>query len=341
MRKRKCFTSVALSLLVFLLVVQPASAAPNDSRKKQAKRLKAQVTSIDRRLSIAVEGYNQAQVQLSKTQAEIRANTQRISKAERDLVRNKYKLNDRVRNIYKRRDSNLLEVVLGSKNFDDFLARLDLLLRVATEDARLVKKITLYKKEIERRKTLLKQEEREKKSALAHSTQEKSRIEKECRRRESLLANVEGEIRQIAQREIDNPERLRNVSRDGNSAIRVSRGAPRSSHGGVVGIAMQQTGKPYRYGAAGPSAFDCSGLVQYCYAQKGVSLPHSSRAQYGCGTHVSRNQLQAGDLVFFGSPIHHVGIYVGGGNYIHAPHTGSTVRVAPLNRRDYAGATRL
>jgi cell wall-associated NlpC family hydrolase len=78
----------------------------------------------------------------------------------------------------------------------------------------------------------------------------------------------------------------------------------------------------------------------YVYAQLGVSLPHYAASQYTYGTHVSRDQLEPGDLVFFGSPIHHVGIYVGNGDMINAPHTGAVVRIQPLNS-DYAGATRI
>ncbi|MDH4139710.1 MAG: NlpC/P60 family protein [Coriobacteriia bacterium] len=103
---------------------------------------------------------------------------------------------------------------------------------------------------------------------------------------------------------------------------------------------MRYLGAPYRWGASGPNAFDCSGFTMFVYSQVGVSLPHSSRAQLGCGERVSRSDLQPGDLVFFGSPIHHVGIYVGGGNYIHAPHTGAVVRIDPLSRGDYSGACR-
>jgi cell wall-associated NlpC family hydrolase len=77
----------------------------------------------------------------------------------------------------------------------------------------------------------------------------------------------------------------------------------------------------------------------FVYRQAGVSLPHSSRAQIGVGERVSRDNLQPGDLVFFGSPIHHVGIYVGGGMMIHSPHTGAVVRIDPLHR-NYSGATR-
>ena len=79
----------------------------------------------------------------------------------------------------------------------------------------------------------------------------------------------------------------------------------------------------------------------YVYAKLGVDLPHSSRMQYDCGTHVSRSQLEPGDLVFFGSPIHHVGMYVGDGNMINAPYTGVNVRIESMDRSDYTGATRV
>ncbi len=93
-------------------------------------------------------------------------------------------------------------------------------------------------------------------------------------------------------------------------------------------------------GAPAPAALTVRGLVMYVFAQLGVSLPHSAAMQYDSGTHVSRNQLEAGDLVFFGNPIHHVGIYVGNGDMIDAPYTGVSVRIDPL-QSDYAGATRI
>ena len=107
----------------------------------------------------------------------------------------------------------------------------------------------------------------------------------------------------------------------------------------VVEIAMQYLGVPYVWAASSPSGFDCSGLVMYVYAKVGVSLPHSSRMQYDYGTHVSRDQLQPGDLVFFYNPIHHVGIYIGNGQMINA--TGSQVQISNVFRDSYYGATRI
>ncbi|MDX6221090.1 MAG: peptidoglycan DL-endopeptidase CwlO [Frankiales bacterium] len=120
-----------------------------------------------------------------------------------------------------------------------------------------------------------------------------------------------------------------------------SAGPPSSRAATAVAAAYQQLGAPYDWAADGPAAFDCSGLTAYVWAAAGVTLPHSSQAQFGVGAHVSRSQLAPGDLVFFGSPIHHVGIYVGNGNMIDAPQTGDVVRVQSINRSDYAGAVRV
>ncbi|BEP13156.1 hypothetical protein acdb102_14670 [Acidothermaceae bacterium B102] len=120
-----------------------------------------------------------------------------------------------------------------------------------------------------------------------------------------------------------------------------SAGPPSSRASLAVRAAYRQLGAPYDWAADGPQSFDCSGLTAYAWAAAGVSLPHSSQAQYGVGAHVSRSQLSPGDLVFFGSPIHHVGIYVGGGQMIDAPQTGDVVRVQSIDRSDYTGAVRV
>jgi cell wall-associated NlpC family hydrolase len=110
----------------------------------------------------------------------------------------------------------------------------------------------------------------------------------------------------------------------------------------AVQIANHLTGVPYRWGGASPRAgFDCSGLVQYVYSRLGIELPHYAAGQYGRGRRVSRGSLRAGDLVFF-SGLGHVGIYAGGGKFIHAPHSGTTVRWSRMSSHvGYYGATRV
>ena len=98
----------------------------------------------------------------------------------------------------------------------------------------------------------------------------------------------------------------------------------------AIDTALAQRGKPYVWAAAGPSSYDCSGLTQFAYRAAGISLPHSSRMQSGIGTPVARANLRPGDLVFFYSPVGHVGIYIGNGQMVHAPTSGDVVKVVNL-----------
>ena len=108
----------------------------------------------------------------------------------------------------------------------------------------------------------------------------------------------------------------------------------------VISTAMAQRGKPYVWAASGPGSYDCSGLTAYAYAAAGIRLPHSSAMQSRMGQAVSRDQLQPGDLVFFYSPVSHVGIYIGNGQMVHAPTSGDVVKVAPL-MSGFSGARRI
>ncbi len=112
----------------------------------------------------------------------------------------------------------------------------------------------------------------------------------------------------------------------------------------AVQTALAQVGKPYVYGAAGPDSFDCSGLTMYAYAAAGISLPHYTGAQFGVGRHVAQSDLQPGDLVFFGPNLGHMGMYIGNGQLVHAPHSGDVVKVVPLAgyfQQNYAEAVRV
>ena len=114
-----------------------------------------------------------------------------------------------------------------------------------------------------------------------------------------------------------------------------------SSHAQIaVQTAEAQIGKPYVYAASGPDSFDCSGLTMYAWAAAGVSLSHNAAAQYDSLPHVPMDSLEPGDLVFYGSPIHHVGMYVGNGTMVEAPYTGVDVRYHTIYRPDFAGAAR-
>jgi cell wall-associated NlpC family hydrolase len=110
--------------------------------------------------------------------------------------------------------------------------------------------------------------------------------------------------------------------------------APSSGAAAALAYARAQIGKPYQWGGAGPDAFDCSGLTMRAWEAGGVSLPHYARAQYADTAHVAIADLQPGDLVFYGSDLHHVGLYIGGGQMIDAPSTGEFVRTESIFRSD-------
>ncbi|SFY13189.1 C40 family peptidase [Streptomyces atratus] len=117
--------------------------------------------------------------------------------------------------------------------------------------------------------------------------------------------------------------------------------APNARAAEAVAFAYGALGKPYVWGATGPSSFDCSGLTQAAWRSAGVSLPRTTYTQINAGRRVSRSELAPGDLVFFYSGISHVGLYIGNGQMIHAPRTGSPVRIAPIDQMPFAGATRV
>ena len=157
---------------------------------------------------------------------------------------------------------------------------------------------------------------------------EKKTVDANLAEAKELLSRLEAEEREamVASRSTTTT-RLPSVPASGRAAA-------------AVNYARAQVGDAYVYGAAGPSAFDCSGLTMMAWAQAGVSLPHSSSAQYGSGPHVAASALQPGDLVFYYNPISHVGIYIGGGMIVHAANPSSGVQVTGLYSMPYTGAVR-
>nr|WP_227467705.1 C40 family peptidase [Nocardioides lijunqiniae] len=155
---------------------------------------------------------------------------------------------------------------------------------------------------------------------------EKTTIDDKLEEAESLLGRLKDE------------ERAEILSRGGTT---VPSDVPASGRAAAaVQYAMAQVGDSYVYGAAGPNAFDCSGLTMMAWAQAGVGLPHSSSAQYSSGARVAESDLQAGDLVFYYSPISHVGMYIGNGLIVHAANPGAGVKVSNLHEMPYVGAVR-
>jgi peptidoglycan DL-endopeptidase CwlO len=159
---------------------------------------------------------------------------------------------------------------------------------------------------------------------------EKDTVDAKLAEAKELLSRLEAEER----------ERMTTVSRSAPRAPDLPDVAASGRAGAAVQFAMAQVGDAYVYGAAGPDAYDCSGLTMSAWAAAGVSLPHSSSAQYSSGPHIAASALQPGDLVFYYSPISHVGMYIGNGQIVHAANPSTGVQVAGLYSMPYSGAVR-
>lgn len=334
-------TAIIVAALVAAIIPAPAFGAPATAKKQEAARVKAQVDRLDHQLELAAESYNEARMRYGNATTRVRRNEARLAKLKATQKRVQTRLTKRAQGMYRSGPLGFAEVLLGATSFEEFAGTWELLQDIGDEEAREVAELRAARAEalvVERTlKTAQAQSKREFDAMARHKATAESRLAS----RQSALRGLEGEIASL-----EAAERRREAAaaaaarRRFTSTSYPSRGKLRAPRSGVVGIAMRYLGRPYRWAASGPNAFDCSGFTMFVYRQVGVSLPHSSRAQINSGRRVSRSELRPGDLVFFGSPIHHVGIYIGGGQMIHAPHTGDVVKISSIDGRGYSGACR-
>ena len=359
-RRQVALSAPLIGLLLAGLLaasVPGAHAGSIAAKRAQAQGVLARLQQLDAEAQKATSRYEAATHQLRLVEHRLRINHQALGVARGNLGRAKRTLAERLVAIYTSEEQqSSLAVILGARSLDDLISRIETVNSISKQDATLVHQVVSFQQQVVHRRTMLRSERTRQHRLVAARAAERNRIQGRLASERRLYSSVRSQIAQMisAQQAAQQAAaRSASVAATQVAAPKVGFGAGPSStsvpgdrYSGVVGVAMRYLGTPYVYGGASPGGFDCSGLVMYAYAQVGVSLPHYTVAQYNYSdsVSVSRSQLQPGDLVFFAG-LGHVGIYVGGGQFIHAPHTGSVVRIDSLSSgwyaSEYDGAKRI
>jgi cell wall-associated NlpC family hydrolase len=351
-----------------VLMATPAVGDPTiASKQAEAQSVMGQVQQLDSNLERVIQAYDLATVKLNRVRADLKANQAQLKVAKQSLGRARGTLAARLVSLYTSGgQSDSLEVLLGASSLDDLVSRFNTANRISAQDTQVLGQVAHFDKEVKARQVRLKHATAQAAALVRERASERASIQGQLSARRAMLSSIRGQIANLQAQEAARQAQLRRelqaritaqqqqapavalsstvapVASSGSGSDSVGP-APPPTHSSVVSIAEQYLGVPYRWGGSSPSGFDCSGLVMYVFAQVGVSLPHSSYAQYGMGSPVSRDQLQPGDLVFFDG-LGHVGIYVGGGSFIHAPHTGDVVKISSISgwyASTYVGARRI
>jgi peptidoglycan DL-endopeptidase CwlO len=365
-KKRLPVVLIALALAALAAAgVARATPAEIQQKKAEAEQVLAQIEEIDAELGLAIEAYNSATLRLDEIEEDIRVNQRHLAIARRAYKTAQGNLANRIVALYVEGEQDVLEVLLGSANLDDLLDRVDSVQRISAQDVAIIEAVRDSRAQIRTLAKKLAKARAEQRNVVASRAAQRESIEDKLAERQQLyesikdqIVQLEAEERERQRRLAEEAERRREAERAAAAAAESSAAATSSSggvstatedvavasgvtsaapaqYGSVVDVAMQYLGTPYVWGGASPSGFDCSGLVVYAYGQIGVSLPHYTGALWQSGSSVSSDQLAAGDLVFFNG-LGHVGIYIGGGQFIHSPHTGDVVKISSLSEGWYA-----
>jgi len=340
-----------------LLAAVPAFADPSISSKRaEAQQVMGQLAQLSDSLERARSQYDVANGRLATIQRDLRENRRELRLAKHNLKASQRAIAQRVVALYTSRQESTLEVILGAQSLDDMITRMDNAKSVTQADTEVLQEVEHFRAVVKRSGEVLRRAHDAQARVVAQRAAAKRDLETKIAEQQRLYSQVKGQIAQLVQAQQARQlamareaqariaeQQQQQAQQQAQTVVGVSAVSPEAdtvvapppTHSGVVGVAMSQLGTNYVWGGAAPGGFDCSGLVMWAYAQVGVSLPHSSYAQYGYGVPVSKDQLQPGDLVFFDG-LGHVGIYIGGGQFVHAPHTGDVVKISSLSEDWYA-----
>jgi peptidoglycan DL-endopeptidase CwlO len=338
-----------VGILLSVLAVVPAQAAP--STAAEAGRLMA-ARSHD--LEVMTEKFDAARVRLAAEERLVRSATAKMKAAYVVLGTAQNQVRGIARSAYTGTGSNAFATMMTSKDATDFVDRMTTLQTIAGHQD-VVLQTAVAASHV---------------AAQAQATAHGAAVA--ARAQYDALAGQQASIKKQVAAFTADFNRLSAAEKQA-AVAEAERGAVGGADGGAVGgatrasradrpdlapsgpivassqaaqmavdTALAQRGKPYVWAADGPSSFDCSGLVEYAYGAAGIGLPHSSLMQSQMGRAVSRSELRPGDLVFFYSPVSHVGIYIGNGEMVHAPTTGDVVKISSIDVMGYfAGARRI
>lgn len=326
-------------------------ADKNELKKAQGNRFEVEqkIENLDNEIEEVMNQIAKNKNQILKVQEDIKANEKQYKQAEEDMKNEQDVFNKRVRAMYINGVAAYLQVLVEANGFSDFISRVEAVRSIMQLDKKITENIKEKQEQLNAAKQNLNKKNQElvslndenskKLSKLKSDKSDQSKLIDEAQRQERLYASAVNESQAKLNETMKQIESIRNAT----PKYTPSRGAVSVSSNAVVAYASNFLGTPYLWGGTTPSGFDCSGFTQYVYRHFGISLGRTTYDQIKDGYAVSRDQLQPGDLVFYGkggSPSH-MGIYIGNGMYIHAPRTGDVIKISSYDRSDYITARRV
>ncbi|MEV0424968.1 NlpC/P60 family protein [Micromonospora sp. NPDC050495] len=310
---RRLLTLVAAVAVGAGLLAAPAHAAPS------VDEIDAQIDKQWEKLEPTIEQFNKVRSQLKANQKKSADLQKKMVPLELESALAMNKVGDIASRYYMQGPSQEMGALLVSTKPGTLAEQLVILDRLAQEQHRQIAGVLAVRDKYNAQKQKLDQLIATEKKQQADLSAKRKQIDAEIKRLTKMLPVTS--IRPAGCPKIDGV-----VSSAARTAIKT---------------ACAQVGDPYVWGATGPNSFDCSGLTQYAYKAAGISLTHFTGAQWNEGRHVSRSDARPGDLVFFGSDLHHVGLYLGNGVMVHAPRTGKPVQVSSISTMPIAGFVRV
>jgi cell wall-associated NlpC family hydrolase len=310
---------------------------------RHARAVRAEVNRIGINLEGAIQRYDGAQVQLRQTKAALKDNTQKLRLARANFRAAQQQLRERVFSLYMTGKPTALEVLAGATSITQVINRTEAAQTMSQRDTQLGREALHFEHVVQKRQNNLKELRAKRAHAVLTLAAKKREINAALARQQRLLASIHSSIQTLRKQEAAREARLKREA-EARLAAEKAREAQQASNSGYQGppilntgaghpeaasVALQYVGVPYVWGGESPSGFDCSGLVQYSYAQIGISIPRTTYTQWPATEPISQSQALPGDLVFFNG-LEHVGIYLGGGMMVDAPHTGAYVRVESI-----------